>query len=213
MIVLADTLGITENCPPYKKIREQSPEADSVLREMISLINAIYLPSNQTLLLLSPTASQCDTAGFFTHLALITVGWRGIGVPDSISVACSAYVLCKSQFNSHTVSHTLWIMAWKQKAVLPVLFSFYCSLVINVHWCVFPRDHQSIKQCYWQWSLGSALFFAFSNVWFWYLLIACLLLWGLHPPHVINSFCNVLPLPVRMCGPLHAVGVHHSTPS
>lgn len=107
MIALADTLGITENCPPYKKIREQSPEADSVLREMISLINAIYLPSNQTLLLLSPTASQCDTAGFFTHLALITVGWRGIDVPDSISVACSAYVLCKSQFNSQTVTHTV----------------------------------------------------------------------------------------------------------
>lgn len=37
MMVLADTLGIAENCPPYLKIREKRLEADSVLREMIPL--------------------------------------------------------------------------------------------------------------------------------------------------------------------------------
>lgn len=42
--MIADTLGTTENWPPYKKIREQSPEADSVLGEMISLIKAIDPP-------------------------------------------------------------------------------------------------------------------------------------------------------------------------
>lgn len=69
MIAVADTLGIAENCPPYKKIREQSLEADSVLGEMIPLIEAIYLLSNLTLLLLSASAAQAvsDTAGFLTQ--------------------------------------------------------------------------------------------------------------------------------------------------
>lgn len=82
MIAPADTLGIAENCPPHKKIREQSLEADSVLGEMIPLIDAIYLPSNLTLLLLSPPASQAqsDTAGFLTHAVLIMIGWRALNI-------------------------------------------------------------------------------------------------------------------------------------
>lgn len=57
--------------------------------EIIPLIDAIYLPSNLTLLL--PLRLSLIQKVFLTHPVLLMVGWRGNNIPYNIFVACSTY--------------------------------------------------------------------------------------------------------------------------